>query len=178
MKNKSITPENMTNVTNMTNTTDLNQTAVSSSDQIIQTIQNNPLPSVGLAVAGLLGAGSLVYWYLKRKREVEKDAVQVHDALRGVRKKLRDAKEEYDSRTQWEFQEGELKDSIDNLLEKVSSIENRSDKNLSSLKGKRSEDIQEIDDITSEWSEEGPDYYNKDDFKQDVKHVLDILKRW
>lgn len=172
MKNKSITPENATNVT------DLNQTAVSHSDQIIHVVQNNPLLSLGLAVAGLLGAGSLAYWYLKRKRNIEKEAIQVHDALKGVQRELRDAKEEYDSRTQWEFQEGDLKDSIDNLLENISDIENRSDKDLSSLKEKRSEDIEEIKDITSDWSKEGPDYFNKDEFKQDVKHVLEIVKRW
>lgn len=172
LKNKSITPENATNAT------DLNQTAVSQSDQVIQAVQNNPLPSVGLAVVALLGIGGLAYWYLRRKRNIEKDAIQVHDALRGVRRELRDAKEEYDSRTQWEFQEGELKDSIDNLLEKVSDIEERSDKDLSNLKENRSEDIEEIKEVTSDWSDEGPDYFNKNEFKQDVKHVLDIVKRW
>ena len=172
LNNTSITPSNMTNAT------DLNQTAVSQSDQIIQIIQNNPLPSIGLVVAGLLGIGGLAYWYLKRRRNIEKEAVQIHDTLRGIRRELRDAKEEYDSRTQWEFQEGDLKDSVDNLLEEISSIEDRSDRDLSNLKENRPKDIDEIKDISSGWSEKGPDYFNRDEFKQDVKHVLDIVKRW
>lgn len=140
-------------------------------------LSENPI-YVGVGALVLIAITAIFYWYIKKKEAVRSEAIQLHDTIRTLKRNLRKAKESYDSRTQWEFQDDGSHSSMGVLQQHLEDLQDRSDDELYDLNKKRSDEIEEIEDILTTWGQEGPDYYSKDEFRQDVKHINDIIERW
>lgn len=156
----------------------MNATSISTKiSDTAATVTDNPVYA-GLALAGGVAVVGLAYWYYVSKEHIRSDAITVHDTIRTLRRNLRKAEEAHDSRTQWAFQEDESYTAIDALKDNLSDLEDRSDKALHKIEKKRGDELTEIEDLLTDWGQEGPDYYTKDAFRQDIKHINDIIERW
>lgn len=131
-----------------------------------------------VVIFSIIGLIAIIIWYFKRREKIRKEAIKIHDIFRELKDKLRKARETYDSRTQWEFQEEDSYDSMSKLKDKISELEKKGDWWLGKLMEKRENEVKEIKETLSKWADKKPDYYNKKAYVRDVRHILDILKRW